>query len=426
MERAVTEIPVRRYERFPRTGGLIAAVLFVVGVLGWAAALSVDADRAWRAYLFNWLFWTGLGFGTVMFAAALVIVRAIWARTVRRIALSTIGFLPIAVLLMIPLFFVGPHILPWVRYGAGQQAAYLNMPFLTARNLVMMSLLTLVAYVFAYWALRPDAGLMRESGDAAASRGIFGFLSRGWRGIEQEEVRATRRLGRLAPIFGLVYAFTFTIVAFDFILSLEDEWWSTLIGPYFFAGAFLSGIALTAFLSVVHRKRLGLESLIDTPQLHDLGKLTFAFCVFWAYLFWAQYIVIWYGQLPSEQAFVVHRLGGVFRPLSITVLSLIFIVPFFGLLGVLPKKTPAWLGGATLVILIGLWFERYILTYPSYYVGADSIPLGWPEVVTGLAFAGVFSACVMWFPTKFPILQMWEPYYEPELAERPDEFQTAT
>ncbi len=425
MDTVVTEMPVRRFERFPRVPGLVAAGLLVVGVIGWVIAVTTDADRAWRAYLFNWLFFTGIAAGAVMFAGAVWIVNAVWARTVRRLSISTVGFLPIAYLLFIPLLFVGPHVLPWTVHGAGAQAGYLNMPFLAARDLVLLAVLFLVQIVFVYWALRPDAGLLRETGDPGARRRLFDFLSRNWRGQEVEEARASRRLSRIAPIMGLCYAVTLSFIAFDFVMSLEEEWWSTLIGAYFFMGAFLGGIAVTIVLAVTYRRVFAVEDIIERSTLHDLGKLAFAFCIFWAYTFWAQYIVIWYGQLPHEQAFVVHRLGGAFRPLSIMVLCLMFIGPFFGLLGVTPKRRPGLLLGMVLVILSGLWFERYILTYPSWYHGVSNVPLGWQEIFTGMAFLGLFIAALLWFASTFPIIQIWEPLWEPELAERPDQFQTA-
>src|SRR5690606_25704192 len=117
----------------------------------------------------------------------------------------------------------------------------------------------------------------------------------------------------------------------------------------------------------------GLERAIEPPQFHDLGKLTFSFCIFWAYLFWSQYLVIWYGKLPWEQAFVIHRLQQPYAPVAVLVFFALFVLPFFGLLGVRAKKTPAILGLFAIVVLVGLWFERYMLVYPSLYQDAERL-----------------------------------------------------
>src|SRR5690606_1908128 len=164
-------------------------------------------------------------------------------------------------------------------------------------------------------------------------------LTRNWQGQAVEEERAERNLSRLGPAIALVYAVAFSFVSWDFVMSLEPHWFSTLIGPYFFMGAFLGGIALTALVAVIYRRTLGLENALIPPQFHDLGKMTFGFCVFWAYMFWSQYLVIWYGQLPWEQTFVIHRLSQPYTPFAIFMFFGLFVIPFFGLLGVKPKKT---------------------------------------------------------------------------------------
>lgn len=418
--------PVRRFERFPRRALLIGLALLIVGVIGWILALQQDADRAWRAYLFNWLFFAPVSAGAVMFSAAVIIAYGKWARPVRRISLSVVAFTPVAFVLLFPLLFAAPHILPWVRTGAGVQSSYLNMPFLAARLIGFMALLLVVQLLFAYWALRPDAAILAERGDPLAKTGLYRFLTKGWTRRAYEENRASLRLRKLGPIMGLCYAFAFSFVAFDLVMTLEKGWHSTLIGPYFFMGAFLGGIALTSLLTVLYRRQLGLEDVIESHHLHDLGKLTFAFVVFWGYLFWAQYIVIWYGKLPEEQLFLVYRLSAPFRPLAIAILCGMFIVPFFSLLGVAPKRKPGWLMFVAFLILLTFWFERYFLLYPTYYHGGPVIPFGWQEIATGMAFTGLFILSLAWFASRFPMVEIWEPMWDPQLEMRPDIEVTAT
>ncbi|MBI4544556.1 MAG: hypothetical protein HY703_05115, partial [Gemmatimonadetes bacterium] len=277
---AAGELPARTLETVPAKARLAIILLLVLGSATLLTALLTDAARAWRAYLFNWLYWTSIAQGAVILAAAVTMTRGIWSQPVRRIALSFVAFLPVSFLLLLPLLFAAGQVFPWVHQELGGKEAWLNVPFLAARNLAGLATLFGLSLAFAYWALRPDAGLLlaqaspRHSGPEC--RGLYARLTRGWQGQEVEEARAHRNLSRLSPVLALTYAIVFSIVAVDFVMSLEPEWFSSLIGPYFFMAAFLGGIAATALLTVVYRRGLELGSAIQPPQLHDLGKLTFA------------------------------------------------------------------------------------------------------------------------------------------------------
>lgn len=413
--RELKSYPVRRFEGIPRGFLIGAGVLVLLGVIAFALTVAGDADRAWRAYLFNWIFFAGIAQGAIILGVIVTIAKGVWSRPIRRVALSFVAFLPIAYLLLFPpiLIWGADHIFPWIHHlpePIAGKAAYLNMPFLTARNFLALGVLLILSLLFAYWALRPDAGHARDAGHAGYDR-----LMRGWRGQEAEELRAHHKLSVLSPVLALVYALAWSFVAWDLVMSLDPHWFSTLFGPYVFMGAFLGGLAVTILFTLFYRNRLSLHEYIEGANLHDIAKLTFAFCVFWAYLFWAQYIVIWYGNLPLEQIFFVNRLRDPYQTLTITVFFMMFVVPFFGLLGVKPKKTPAILGVFAGIILLGLWFERFILVYPTLYPGADTLMLGLPEIGIALGFAGLFVAASLWFAARYPILQVWQPASELEL-----------
>lgn len=411
----LVEYPVHRLERFPRQVALAAGAMVVLGVLSLAYGLATDADRAWRAYTFNWLDFTAMAHGAVLLAAVVTITRGVWSRPIRRIALSFVAFLPLAFLLFLPmLIWVPDHLFPWIGHPPeGNTAIWLDMTFLVVRNLLLLGLLLVVVLRFAYWAVRPDIGLV---GDVPQRlRGLYDRLTRGWQGQETEEARAHRKLSVLAPVVALAYVFAMSVLVFDFVMSLEVQWFSTLLGPYFFMGAFLGGIAATTVVTLFVRSRLGLEDWITGSNIHDLVKLLFGFCVFWAYLFWSQYLVIWYGNLPNEQIFLTNRLGAPYRTLSIAVFFMLFIIPFFSLMGVKPKKAPGFATLMATVVLFGLWFERYLLVYPTLYPQHDQVLFGVPEIGVGLGFLGITTFAVTWFMTRFPILQLWQPSSELEL-----------
>jgi hypothetical protein len=410
------ELPARRIEAV--AGGLRIAIvaLILIGAIAFAAALMTNPARAWHAYLQNWLYFTTIAQGGVILAVVVSITKGMWSRPIRRIALAFSAFLPIAYIAMLPILFIGAeHIFPWIEHPFyNGKEAWLNQPFMAARNLLGLAILFGISLTFAYTALRPDMGLMRDSVPARL-RGMYDWFTRGWRGQEAEELHAHRRLSVLAPVTALLFALFMGLMTWDFVMSLEPHWFSTLIGPYVFMAGFLGAIMTTALITITLRYRLQLYDWIGPSTLHDLGKLSFGFTVFWGYLFFSQYIVIWYGLLPFEQAFVIHRFTPPFRIIAQLVGLMIFVLPFFGLMGVTPKRTPAIYATFAAISLTGLWLERYMLVYPSLYIGAETLPLGWQEVGLLLLFAGLFLGAISFFLTRFPLFQIWQPASEIEL-----------
>jgi hypothetical protein len=411
------ELPYRRLEQPAALTALIP--LFIGGgLIALIAALLTNPDRAWRAYHFNWLYFTSIAQGACILAVVVSITRGVWSRPIRRLALSFVTYLPIAWLLSIPILLFGAkHIFPWVSDPHTIQPgkdAYLNVPFMSLRVLVLLGILFTLELIFAYWSLRPDIGLVkdRESGDL---RALHDKWTRNWRGQELEELTSFRKLGVLGPVIAIVFALAFGVLAWDFVMSLEPTWYSTMIGPWFFMGAFLGGVAWTVIVSALYHLRGNAANIIEHVTLHDIGKLMFGLCVFWAYLFYSQYIVIWYGLLPIEQAWLVHRLDLPFRPFMAAVFACLFIIPFFGLMGVMPKRKPQILLTGASVVAIGLWLERYIMVYPSLYFTEKQAPFGWQEIGIALFFLGLVLAAITTFQRRLPIFQMWQPASEIEL-----------
>lgn len=410
-----TEMPARGIDGLSAGLRIGIPALILIGAVGFAVALITDPARAWRAYLFNWLFFTSLAQGAVILAVVVSITKGLWSRPIRRLALAFCAFLPIAYVAVIPLLFgAGHYIFPWIDHPIEGKDVWLNEPFLAARTLLGLAILFGLSLTFAYTALRPDLGLMRSSVQQRL-RPMYDRLTRGWRGQEVEELHAHRRLTVLAPATAVAFALFMGLVAWDFIMSLEPHWFSTLIGPYFFMGGFLGGMMAVALLAITLRSRLSLTEWISSVTLHDLGKLCFGFTVFWGYLFFSQYIVIWYGLLPHEQSFVVHRFTPPFRIIAQLVAVLLFVVPFFGLMGVTAKRTPAIFATFAAISLTGLWLERYLLVYPSLWLDAGTLPFGWQEPALLVLFAGLLLAALGFFLTRFPTFQVWQPLSEIEL-----------
>ncbi len=417
------ELPARYLTR-GKGAVFLASALLAVGAVSFLILMGSNPDRAWQAYVSNWLFFTSIAQGAVILCAVTVITKARWNWSVRRVSLAIGAFLPFSFLLLLPMLTLRENYFPWIELMATDElvqkkAAFLNIPFLTARNVLGALILFSLSLFFMYLALRPDLGPEREADEKeGTSRTRWRqWLSRSWVGTAEEESRSWAKLKILSPALVLVYVVVMSIFAIDWAMSLEPHWLSTMFPGWFFMGAFWGGIGATALVSVLlKRSSAYADKHISSYQLHDLGKLTFAFSIFWTYLFWSQYIVIWYGKLPWEQEWIVHRSGAEWGPLSLLVIVLCFLVPFAALIGRKPKIIPSWLGSIAFLALLGLWLERFLLVAPSLHeTGTPTITI-W-EPLIGLGFLGLFGGTIHWFLATFPMIQIWQPAPDPEMLE---------
>jgi hypothetical protein len=398
-------IPFRTLGPVSGTVKAVLAVLVVIGVV--AAFLAASGDepgRFWQALLFNWLFWSSLAMGMVMFAVALHVTNADWAWSIRRFALGGATFLPISFILLFPVLIGGheTYFHHWLHVTGDPvleaKAAWLNWPGLAIRDIVVVAVLYALALAFLYYSVRPDVYGVKGRND-----GLYGRITGGFRGVTQEAEHSHRILTRLSPVMGMAYAILWAIVAIDMAMSLSPHWFSTMFPVAFFWTGFHGGVAATAIAVCLLRTPMGLDSYITRRQFHDLGKLVFAFSVFWMYLNWSQYIVIWYGLLPWEQEFFVKRFGELYGSIAGAVVLLVFVLPFLGLLTRPPKMVPQVLAFFAGLILVGHWLERFLLIAPSIWEH-ENLPLGLTEIGIALGFAGLFLASYIWYLRRVPIL----------------------
>jgi hypothetical protein len=216
---------------------------------------------------------------------------------------------------------------------------------------------------------------------------------------------------KLSPIIGIMYALVMSLTAFDLIMFLDPHWLSTLFGAYYFMGSFYSALAALCLLSFLGTKYMGMERYIRPKQFHDLGKLLLGFCLVTGDFFYSQFLVIWYGNLTEETQYVILRVRQApWETLAWIVLALCFVGPFVVLLSRKIKLNPAAMAFLGVVILGGMWLERYLLVVPSLWE-EQSLPLGVPEILITAGYAGAMGLTVLFFLKKFPLLPISDPLY---------------
>jgi hypothetical protein len=399
-----------RYELFLGVGAGLA-ILGLILFLQSLSAGDASAQRAWQLFHVNWVYFTGLAGGSVAFAAVQKVTNAKWSGLVIRFAEAAVAFLPISVIGLVLIFTVGydaiygpmEHALHSLPHS---KAVWLSHNFMFARLAIGLVALTIVGWKLVREDMKPDFSEVRAL-VTGSRRSLYERWSAEYERTTPVEHEA--RIRRIAPLYVVIYAYVFTLVAFDCIMALQPHWFSNLLGAFFFMGSFLGAHMLLALLMIYGARHLGIAELVSPKQRHDLGKLCFGFTVFWTYLMWAQFLVIWYGNLPEETGFVFARLWGHWLPIGKAVFIGMFLIPFFGLLGVAPKKNRVTLGLFATVSIVSLWLERYLLIMPS--ITPLPGPIFWvPEAGPTLAFLGLFLLSYGLFARTFPMLS-------PRLAE---------
>lgn len=337
---------------------LIAGIVFVI-----MGALGEHPVRMWQIYLVNFLLWTGIAQAGAIFSAILELTNARWGKPMQQVAESLIAFLPASFILLLLMLFGTDHIFPWVSKVTIPEAKkiYLNLPFLFGRNVIGFAILTLLSFLFI---------LKRRKADSAE----------------------TERPRKLATILLLTYAIVYTIVAFDFIMSLSPHWYSTIMGMHFFTACFYTGLAVIIIAAVFGRWHLFPTNFMSQSDFHDIGKLTFGFSIFWMSLLWSQFLVIWYGNLPEETEFLhIRFFEQPWETMTWLVIFLAFIIPFIIMMNRKGKTIQIVAGIVGFLILIGSFLHMYVLIVPS--LSPHHLYLGVNELIISAGFLGLFILC---------------------------------
>lgn len=402
----------------PKTRNIYLSMV-AVGLLTFAIAVfGTDSPRmGWIALLHNLYLFTGLAAAGVVVATILQTASANWARPIRRLAEATQAFFPIAIGGFLLLYLGADQLYSWVDFPPDEHSNkrhWLTPNFWIVRVVGSISVLWLLAHLFSKAGERPDFGLAHQHNSLWPKPA-------NWLGLKDEVDRAQKRMSLIAPFYCLLFAVLTSFLAYDLLMSLDYRWFSTMFGGWNFTTHMLSAFGMLYFFAHFAAKRFHLDSFFPRPMWHDLGKLTFGFTVVWGYLFFAQYLVIWYGNLPHETGYLITRFHTEpWEPISKVVLALVFVLPF--ILGLSKERKMSFKGYAPVVVisLLGIWLERFMLIAPAcwYYDsaadghGGHFAPLAGLLLVDALVFIG-FLGAFLWAYTSFlfkrPVLPISDP-----------------
>jgi hypothetical protein len=379
--------------------------LFVIGAIVFIAGLFLAPERAWNAFHANWLFFATLSSAGVIIVAVQRITTARWSREIIRLMEGFVAFLPVAFVFLLLTVFAGKtYVFPWTHeaYPVPEKALYYGATFFTLRVVGIFALLLVLSLWYIYTSLRLDVGMNPEWRGTGWAQGLLRRMRDGFRD-ERREIHSTHSLqGKLAVVLVMIFGYGWSVLAWDLSMGLSLHFQSTLYGWWFFMGGWLNAIGVFTLLVMAWRRYLGADELMREVHFHDLGKLMFAFTAFWGYLTFGQYLVIWYGNMGEETHFMRNRLIAPWKPFTVTSATMVFVLPFFGLLSRYTKVKLGWLTFFVMSSLVGMWLMRYVEVYPSHYGEIPSAPFGLYEIGVALLYVGAWGWCYAQFMDAFP------------------------
>jgi hypothetical protein len=357
---------------------LTGAAAFVFGIM------QPQPVRTWAIYLVNLLFWSSLGITGPAVAGMIQITEGRWSPSLKRVALTTAGFLPVSFVLFLVLFGGRAVLYPWVTHPVANKAAWLNVPFMGAR----IGLGVLVLYWVAF----------------ALARAVFAEDPTG-----QDSPAAAGRRNRLSTILLILYVVVLSLWGFDLIMTLDPIWYSGLFGGYYVVSSLYAGFGLVTFL-ILRANEKGITNVAPSA-IQDSAKLTFAMSIMWMYFFFSQYLIIWFGNVPNETRFFIRRFLGnqPWGYLAWAIFVVGWLIPFSYFLKRLTGRPPTRHKVLKVILFMGwiaLFFERILLVFPS--ISKDNaIPHGLTDILITAGFFSLFVLSRNWFLARYrPVLNL--------------------
>jgi hypothetical protein len=367
---------------------LFGAVLAAAGLAAFVSGLfGPHPQRAWQAFLINFLLWSAMAQGAVLFAAVTHTAKARWAGPLGGLAEAFAGFFPLSFACFLVLLLGKDHLFPWLHEDLHGKEIWLNIPFLFTRDGIGF----LILYGLGWAYLSQDLKL--KLGPPGPGGGLRRLLAGRIPQNDAEIQRAQSRKSLCGGLYCFAFALVLSLIGFDLVMSMDPHWVSTLFGAYHFVKAFYVGLGALIILAAIVHLRRGRSVGIPAAHFHDVGKLFFAFSLLWADFFYVQLTVIWYGNIPEETSYVILRtVTPPWNALAWVVFVVCFVIPFVVLINRRVKTMPGAMIALCGLVILGIWLEHLLLLGPALNHAAAELPLG---VTDGLVFIGYLGLMVL-------------------------------
>ena len=380
----------------PELAGLQRRLL-IAGAAGLALSLVglvFNVQQFLQSYLMAYMLCLGVTLGCLALGMVHQLSGGAWGVVIRRPIGAASRVLPVMTVLFLPIALGMHYLYPWTNADlvAHDEALqhkhlYLNTPFFLVRAAIYFLVWNATSYFLNAWSLEQD-----RTGNPALARRMQ-MLSGG----------------------GLVaYGLMITFASFDWLMSLEPHWFSTIYGVLILAGQGLSALAFLIVVLVWLSRRPPLDRIVVPAHFHDLGNLMLAFVMLWAYFSFSQYLIIWSGNLPAEIAWYLHRLQTGWRAVGLMLILFHFSAPFAVLLSRQVKRQPELLVKVAIGILIMRLVDLFWLIAPEFH--QHGVSVSWLDIVLPLSLGAIWLGCFVWQLRGRAILPVHDPEFDDALG----------
>jgi len=361
--------------------------IFLVGVASLIFATSnADVQPDFALFTVSFLFLLGVSQAGVVFTAILRLAKSDWGKPWYRLAeLSTLAFFPFAIAgFILIIYYARDDLFYWLRVSPEEHISpWLNINALVVRDLAGLLLFYGLAAIYARKSLRADKSSSTVDHDAAE-----------------------KQMYKLSPIVILAFVLCNTFIAWDFGMMLIPHWHSSVFPIYFWFGNLFAASAAMIAITAVMRRVDGGEHF-GTYQIKSLGMLVAGFTLIWLYMFWAQFFVIWFGNLPHEMAPLWRQMEGHYAPYFWTMMTACFFLPLIASVFAIMKRSVFASCVVAFAINLGIWLNKYLMVMPA--LSPDNRPFDhWIDIALALGLLAGFLATLMILARRLPAYSNWE------------------
>ncbi|MEX2270687.1 MAG: hypothetical protein WD690_04420 [Vicinamibacterales bacterium] len=376
-----------------------ALIAGVLGLIGLAIGFFVDREQALQSYLVGFFFIACLMLGCLGLMMVHHLTGGAWGMICRRVWEAATRTLPLVALLFLPIAFNLPVLYKWAAPGAASdpiiqmKAAYLNDTFFFVRAAVMFLVWGVLIFLLNRWS--------KEQDDTAA----------------QLPGPADRRFRMLSGPGLVLFVLTVTVMAVDWVMSLDPHWYSTMFGVIVIGGQGLAAIAFSILMVVALSDARPFSLVVTTSELHDLGKLMLAFVMLWAYFSFSQFLIIYSANLPEEIPFYLERFHGGWGWLSVALALVHFVLPFTLLLSADLKKNRRKIVAVAALVLAARAIDLIWHIGPMFHHDGSRFPIHWMDVASVVGLGGLWlSVCARQLKGR-ALVPYKDPYYKEAMYE---------
>jgi hypothetical protein len=384
--------PPATLDGIARRAFLVGAAAIVVGLIG----AAFDATQFFFSYLIGFMFVLGMTLGSLALLLLQHLTGGSWGISIRRPLEAASRTLPLVAILFLPLLLGLSHLYAWSRPEVvavdeliAHKRPYLNVPFFLVRAAIYFVVWGLLTYFASRWSLEQD-----RTGHPSLPR----------------------RLQALGAGGLLAYVLTMTFASFDWVMSLDAHWFSTIFGILMVGGQAISAMSVAIVTMYLLTRHGSLSGVLGPAHFHDLGKLLLAFVMLWAYFSFSQYMIIWFGNLPEEIPWYLHRLLGGWHYIAAALVLLHFAVPFLLLLPRATKRKAERLASVAAFLLLMRVVDLFWLIAPEHHTNA--LRVHWMDLLLPIGLGSLWLAAYLRQLSARPLLPIGDPRLGQALAFR--------